>query len=71
MVNTNLLRSVIAKKGTNVSEVATQMGVDKATLYRRIADSGSFTIGEVEKITSILDLTNDEAIAIFFANEIA
>ena len=54
MVNTALLRSAITKKGTNVTVVAAQMGVDKATLYRRMADSGTFTIGEVEKLTSIL-----------------
>lgn len=71
MVNTTLLRSAIVKKGTNISEVAVRMGVDKATLYRRMADSGSFTIGEVEKLTSILDLSHEEAISIFFTNEVA
>lgn len=71
MVNTALLRSAIVKKGTNVSEVAVKMGVDKATLYRRIADAGTFTIGEVEKLTSILNLTHDEAISIFFTNTVA
>lgn len=71
MVNTDLLRSVIARKRMNVAEIAMQMGVDKATLYRRIADSGSFTIGEVEKIKQILNLSHDEAISIFFTNEVA
>ena len=71
MVNTDLLRSVIIKKRTNVAEIAAQMGVDKATLYRRMADSGSFTIGEVEKITHILSLSHEEAISIFFTNEVA
>ena len=71
MVNTALLRSAITKKGTNVTEVAAQMGVDKATLYRRMADSGTFTIGEVEKLTSILNLSHEEAISIFFTNEVA
>lgn len=71
MVNVDLLRSEIVKKGINVSEVAAQMGVDKATLYRRMADSGTFTIGEVEKLTSILDLSHEAAIHIFFTNEVA
>lgn len=71
MVNVDLLRSKITEKRTNVSEIAAQMGVDKATLYRRIADSDSFTIGEASKITEILNLTHDEAISIFFSHIVA
>lgn len=66
MVNTRLLRGKIEEKGTNISEIAAQMGVDKATLYRRIANSETFTIGEVNKITEILSLSHEEAISIFF-----
>ena len=71
MVNTDLLRGKITEKKTNIAEVAMQMGIDKATLYRRIADSGTFTIGEVDKLTKILGLTCDEAVAIFFNAEVA
>ena len=55
----------------NVSEVAAKMGVDKATLYRRIASGESFTIGEAEKITEILSLSHDEAVSIFFSHTVA
>ena len=71
MVNVDLLRVKIAERKTNVSEVAGRMGVDKATLYRRIADSSSFTIGEVVKIVEILKLSHDEAISIFFSHSVA
>lgn len=67
MVNTRLLRSKIEDKHTTVSEVAAKMGVDKATLYRRIANSESFTIGEAGRITEILGLTHEEAVSIFLA----
>lgn len=66
MANTQLLRGKIEERGTNVSEIAAKMGVDKATLYRRIANSESFTIGEVKKITEILNLSRDDAVSIFF-----
>lgn len=66
MVNTDLLRSKIVERRTNIAAIATKMGVDKATLYRRIADSESFTIGEVKKLVQILKLTAAEAITIFF-----
>lgn len=71
MVNVDLLKSKITERRTNVSEIAAQMGVDKATLYRRIADGSSFTIGEVEKITEVLQLSHDDAISIFFSQTVA
>ncbi|MBQ8360264.1 MAG: helix-turn-helix domain-containing protein [Oscillospiraceae bacterium] len=71
MVDTQLLRRKIEDRRTTVSEIAAKMGVDKATLYRRIANSETFTIGEVGKITKILNLTHDEAVSIFFNHYVA
>jgi len=71
MVNTDLLRVKIAERKTNVSEIAMRMGIDKATLYRRIADSETFTIGEVDKLTKILGLSCEEAVSIFFNASVA
>lgn len=71
MVNTRRLKDIIDTKGTNVDEVAKRMGIDKSTLYRRIADGSTFTIGEVGKITEILQLSPTEAISIFFSQEVA
>ena len=71
MVDTQLLRDKIDSRMTTVSEIAAKMGVDKATLYRRIANSETFTIGEVGKIAKILNLTHDEAVSIFFNQGVA
>ena len=71
MVNVQLLRGKIEEKGINVAEVATQMGMDKATLYRRLSNAETFTIGEVGKIAEILHLTHDEAVSIFFNQNVA
>ena len=71
MVDTRLLRDKIEEKKMNISEIALKMGIDKATLYRRIANSETFTIGEVGKITAILKLSHDEAVSIFFSNSVA
>lgn len=71
MVNVQLLRGKIEEKGINVAEVATQMGMDKATLYRRLSNSETFTIGEVGKIAEILHLTHAEAVSIFFNHNVA
>ena len=68
MVNINKLKGKIVENGTNVETIARQMGMDKATLYRRFADEGkNFTIGEAQEISSILNLTRDEINDIFFA----
>lgn len=71
MVNTSLLRDKISEKRTSVAEVASKMGIDKATLYRRILDGQTFTIGEVGKITEILELSHAESISIFFGQGVA
>ena len=71
MVDTRLLRIKIEEKRTNISEIASKMGIDKATLYRRIANSETITIGEVGKIAEILNLTHDEAVSIFFSHDVA
>jgi len=54
-----------------VAEVAAKMGIDKATLYRRIVDGQTFTIGEADKITEILGLSPAESISIFFSHDVA
>ena len=71
MVNTKLLKGMIENKGTSVDEVAKRMGIDKSTLYRRISDGSTFTIGEVGKITEILQMSHAEAISIFFSQPVA
>lgn len=71
MVDTMLLRKKILEKNTNVAEVACKMGIDKATLYRRIANSDTFTIGEVGKLVEALNLTHREAVSIFFNSDVA
>lgn len=71
MVDTRLLRQKIDEKRTTISEIASKMGIDKATLYRRIANSETFTIGEVGMITEILNLSHDEAVSIFFSHSVA
>jgi len=71
LVNTALLRDKITRKQMTVAEVAAKMGIDKATLYRRIVDGQTFTIGEADKITEILGLSPAESISIFFSHDVA
>ena len=72
MVNINKLKGKIVELGTNAGEVAECINMDRATFYRRMSDGGrTFTVGEVEKIIHVLNLTNSEVMAIFFAENVA
>jgi plasmid maintenance system antidote protein VapI len=62
------LRGKMVEKGMNVEALAVEIGVDRATLYRKLRSYEKITIGEALKIKSALDLTNEEASEIFFGD---
>lgn len=71
-MNVNKLKGKIVEKGMNVTALAEQMGIDRATLYRKLKNSGqTLTIREVNKIVEVLELTEKEALEIFFADIVA
>ena len=72
MVNVLKLKGKIVEKGINVDTLAERIGVDRATLYRRLSSNGeNFTIGEVDLICRELSLTKDEVNGIFFSQYVA
>ena len=71
MVNTNKLRGKIVECGMSVIELAEAMGVDKATLYRKLNNSESFTVKDADLIASTLSLSKEDAVAIFFSQYVA
>jgi len=72
MVNVNKLKGKIVECGMSTSELALKMGIDRATLYRRLnSDGKDFTIGEADLIVKELALSCSEANAIFFSQFVA
>lgn len=72
MVNIMKLKGKIVENGMNVGQLADKMGIDRATLYRRLNNDGAtFTIKEANQIYQLLGLTRDEAMAIFFKDYVA
>lgn len=71
MVNVNKLKGKIVECGKSVAELADEIGVDKATLYRKLSNPESFTLRDADTITSALSLSVDDAVAIFFAQYVA
>lgn len=68
MVNINKLKGRIIECDMSVEKVASAMGIDKSTLYRKINANGeTISIKEATLIAKILRLTADDINAIFFA----
>ena len=71
-VNVDKIHGRIRELKTNVVEVAGKMGIDKSTLYRKLANNGAgLTVKDAQQLVYILQLTDEEALLIFFAREVA
>ena len=65
-MNVLKLKAKMVEHGFNVETLATKLGVDRSTLYRKLNEGEKITIGDAQKIKVELGLTNDEARDIFF-----
>lgn len=64
-MNVPKLKGQMTEKGYNVDRLAAEMGIDRATLYRKLNEGEKFTIGEAMSIKTILHLSSEDASAIF------
>ena len=64
MCDIGKLKGKIIENGLNQEKLSRKVGMNRSTLNRRLQDGETFTIGEVNKI--VLNLTKEEAMAIFF-----
>lgn len=65
-MNIPKLKGKIVEKGLTVETLANEMEINRSTLYRKLESGEKFTVGEAQKIKNVLDLTDEEASAIFF-----
>ena len=66
-MNVNKLKGKIVENGMSVEELANLIGLDRATLYRKLANFEKVTIGDAIKMKQALNLTNEDACDIFLA----
>lgn len=66
----NKLRAKIIEKGSSVSEVSKAIGINPATFWRKCNGVSSFTRKEILDIKEFLQLTVEEVMYIFFADEL-
>ncbi len=69
MVNINKLKGKIRERQSTGEILASEIGINKSTLYRKFKKGGdTFEIWEVQKIVKILELTDEETKDIFFGD---
>lgn len=65
-MNVNKLKGKIVENGLNVSQLASSIGIDMTTMYRKLTSNGdTLTISEAEKISKVLNLSMEDVNAIF------
>lgn len=71
-VNINKLKGKIIENGMTVATLAEKIGVDRATLYRKMSNDGeTMLVKDANNIAVALNLTANEAMAIFFSRYVA
>ena len=71
-VNVNKLKGKIVENGMTVSALAEKIGIDRATLYRKLSNNGeTMLVKDANAIVSALHLTAEDALAIFFNQVVA
>ena len=68
MFNERKFRAQLILAGITVKELAEKLGINEATLYRKIGSDGRFTRQEINNLIEILDIKNPEEI--FFAKDL-
>lgn len=66
MFSKNLFRSAVVANGKTLKDVACALGINDATLSRKIHGKSDFTRNEIQIIRGFLNLTSEAVEAIFF-----
>lgn len=67
MFNKRLLKGKVMANGMTLGDLAVAIGINASTMTRKLKQ-GTFTRAEINAISDILQLTDEEIIAIFFAH---
>ena len=71
-VNVNKIHGKLKALGLTVEDAAERMEIDRSTLYRKLKNNGAgLTVKDAQMLVDILQLTEQEALEIFFAREVA
>lgn len=63
----NKLKAKMVEKGINADLLADVIGVDRSSMYRKMNNFEKITIGEAKLIKAALEMSDEDAIAIFLS----
>ena len=66
-MNVNKLRGKIVENGMSVEGLARAIGIDRASMYRKLNNAEKITIGEAVKIKNALSMDGQTAYEIFLS----
>lgn len=69
MFNRRKLQAQMVLKGYTIGEVAEKIGINSATMYRKLNNNGDFSREEINKLIDLLEI--DDIEGIFFAHNVA
>ena len=69
MFNKNKFKAQLALKGLTMKELASKLGLNESTMYRKFNADGAFDREEINEMIEILGI--EDPMGIFFAREIA
>lgn len=69
MTDTNRLKQLISDSGLKMSYICERIGVTYSTLRRKITNESDFTATEISILSQLLDLSEQDRSAIFFAKK--
>ncbi len=64
----NEFKAEVVRRNLTLENVANAIGIDTATLHRKMNGTSDFYRSEIEKIIKYLNLSNDAVLRIFFAD---
>lgn len=71
-VNIAKLKGCIAERGLSIRKLAEATGIERYAMYRKMKDAGRLmTIGDANRISAVLNLTDAEKLNIFFDLKVA
>lgn len=71
MFDKNKFKARIVEKGLNYCKLANLLGINQATLCRKINGNSDFSRSELQILKTTLELTPEAAEQIFFADKLA
>lgn len=69
MTDTELLREKIKQSGYKIQFIAKKLGISYQGLLNKINNKSEFRAKEIQVLHDLLNLTEDERVAIFFTRE--